>query len=295
MLLLYMERILGDEMELEQLRQLVAVGETGTMSAAAERASITQPSLSRSMRRLEAELGYELFDRTRNRAELNEAGKVAFERARDVLAAEQRMRDALDEVARRKRTLRVAAVAPAPVWNLTARTVERFPGTILAPETLPDAEVERRLFDRTADLAITRRPLALPNCECVPLMSESLLLCAPAGHPLAARAHVSFADLAGETFLVLEDIGFWEEIFEPGILDVHVIRQRDREVFLQLVQSSGILCFTSDAPQNSGAITGRANVPISDAAAHATFYLVTLKDAPERVLEIVGWVRETAK
>lgn len=281
-------------MELEQLRQLVAVGETGTMSAAANATSITQPSLSRSMRRLEAELGYELFDRTRNSANLNEAGKVAFEHARDVLAAEQRMRDALDELARKKRTLWVASVAPAPVWNLTARTVERFPGTILAPETLPDAEVERRLFDRTADLAITRMPIALPNCECIPLMTESLLVSFPESHSLASRSHVSFTDLAGETFLVLEDIGFWGEIFQDDVLDVSVIWQRDREVFLQLVQSSGILCFTSDAPQNRGEIDGRVAVPISDAKAHATFYLVVLKNAPERVREIADWVRDTA-
>lgn len=279
-------------MDLEQLRQLVAVDEAGTMSGAAQRAHITQPSLSRSMQRLEADLGCELFDRTRNSARLNEAGRIAVEHARDVLAAEQRMRDALDELARKKRTLRVAAVAPAPVWNLTARTVERFPGTILAPEVLPDAEVERRLFDRTADLAITRKPIALPNCECIPLMTENLFVSVPAAHPLAMRKHVSFADLAGETFLVLDGIGFWKDVYEQGIPDVHSIVQRDREVFTQLVDSSDILCFTTDAPQNSNHVRGRVEVPLSDASAHATFFLVALRQNSERVREIVDWVKE---
>ena len=279
-------------MDLEQLRQLVAVDEAGTMSGAAQRAHITQPSLSRSMQRLEADLGCELFDRTRNSARLNEAGRIAVEHARDVLAAEQRMRDALDELARKKRTLRVAAVAPAPVWNLTARTVERFPGTILAPELLPDAEVERRLFDRTADLAITRKPIALPNCECIPLMTENLFVSVPAAHPLAMRKHVSFADLAGETVLVLDGIGFWKDVYEQGIPDVHSIVQRDREVFTQLVDSSDILCFTTDAPQNSNHVRGRVEVPLSDASAHATFFLVALRQNSERVREIVDWVKE---
>lgn len=281
-------------MDLEQLRQLVVVDEAGTISGAAQRAHITQPSLSRSMRRLEAELGCELFDRTRNSARLNEAGRVAVEHARDVLAAEQRMRDALDDLARKKRTLRVAAVAPAPVWNLTARTVERFPGTILAPEVLTDAEVERRLFDRTADVAITRRPMVLPNCECIPLMTESLFVSVPAEHPLSGRAHVSFADLAGETFLVLDGIGFWKDIYERGIPDVQSIVQRDREVFLQLVSSSDILCFTTDAPQNRNRVKGRVPVPISDAEAHATFYLVALKETAPRVVELLQWVKDNA-
>jgi len=278
-------------MDLEQLRQLVAVDEAGTMSGAAQRAHVTQPSLSRSMQRLEADLGCELFDRTRNSARLNEAGRVAVEHARDVLAAEQRMRDALDDLARKRRTLRVASVAPAPVWNLTARTVERFPGTILAPEVLPDAEVERRLFDRTADLAILRKPIALPNCECIPLMAESLFVSVPAAHPLAMRKRVSFADLAGETFLVLDGIGFWKDVYEQAIPDVHSIVQRDREVFTQLVDSSDILCFTTDAPQNSNHARGRVEVPLSDAGAHVTFYLVALKEAAPRVSELLRWVR----
>ena len=281
-------------MDLEQLRQLVAVDEAGTMSGAAQKAHVTQPSLSRSMQRLEADLGCELFDRTRNSARLNEAGRVAVEHARDVLAAEQRMRDALDDLARKRRTLRVAAVAPAPVWNLTARTVERFPGTILAPEVLADAEVERRLFDRTADLAITRKPIALPNCECIPLMTENLFVSVPAAHPLAMRKHVSFADLAGETFLVLDGIGFWKDVYEKGIPDVHSIVQRDREVFTQLVDSSDIPCFTTDAPQNSNHAGGRVEVPLSDADAHVTFYLVALKEAAPRVSELLRWVRGSA-
>lgn len=149
------------------------------------------------------------------------------------------------------------------MWNLTTRTAKRFAGTILAPEVLPDAEVERRLFDRTADLAITRKPIALPNCECIPLMTESLFVSVPSAHQLAVRKHVSFADLAGETFLVLDGIGFWKDVYEQSIPDVHSIVQRNREVFTQLVDSSDILCFTTDAPQNSdgrAAAAGRRRV-----------------------------------
>ncbi|MCR5583733.1 MAG: LysR family transcriptional regulator [Eggerthellaceae bacterium] len=281
-------------MEFEQLRQLIAVSEAGTMSGAAMATHITQPSLSRSMRRLEEELDCELFDRTRNSATLNDAGRVAVEHARDILAAEQRLHDALDDLARKKRTLRVAAVAPAPVWNLTARIVERFPGTILAPEILADAEVERCLFDRTADFAITRRPLVMPNCECMPFMTENLFVSVPEGNPLAKRAHVSFADLAGETFLVMDAIGFWRDVYERAIPDVHSIVQRDREVFTQLVDSSDIPCFTTDAPQNSNHANGRVEVPLSDADAHVTFYLVALKSAPARVCEIIDWVKKTS-
>ena len=51
-------------MELEQMRQLDAIARRGTISAAAEELHLSQPALSRSIRRLERELGQELFDRT---------------------------------------------------------------------------------------------------------------------------------------------------------------------------------------------------------------------------------------
>lgn len=277
-------------MELEQLRQLVAIDETGTITAAAEATHLTQPSLSRSMRRLEAELGCELFERTRNRAEFNEAGRTAVRHARDVLAAEQRLRDAIGELANRRHAIRVASVAPAPVWNLTARVIERLGGSVIEPELLPEAEVERRLFDRTADLAITRRPFALPNLRCVPLMSESLFLHAPEGHPLAKRKSVSFADLDGEDFLVYAEIGFWEGVYRNAMPNMRAVVQRDREVFAQMIRTSDHLCFTTDAPQNQRDVPGRVRVPITDASAHATFYLVAHVQAPERIAQIVDWV-----
>ena len=116
----------------------------------------------------------------------------------------------------------------------------------------------------------------------------------PAAHPLAMRKHASFADLAGETFLVLDGIGFWRDVYEQGIPDVRSIVQRDREVFAQLVDSSGMPCFTTDAPQNSNHARGRVEVPLSDADAHVTFYLVALKEAAPRVSELLRWVRGSA-
>ena len=225
---------------------------------------------------------------------LNEAGRIAVEHARNVLAAEQRMLDAFDELARRARTVKVGSIAPAPTWNLTARIVERFPGTILEPDILDEKVIERSLFDRTIDLAITRKPIALPNCECIPLMTESLSLYAPKTSKYADREGVSWDDIDGEAFLVFEQIGFWREVCEEAMPNATAIFQKDREVFIQLLQSSDLLGFTTDAPQNRGGTENRVAVPIRDASAHATFYLVALKDASAQARDIIAWIRETA-
>ena len=277
-------------MELEQMRQLDAIARRGTISAAAEELHLSQPALSRSIRRLERELGQELFDRTHNSATLNDAGQLAVDHARNLLRDERMMMDAFAELARRQRTLLVGTVAPAPVWHLTALTVERFPGTLLNPISLPEDEVERRLMNRSVDLAITLRPQILPTMRSTQIMVEDLYAFLPKGHRLATRDTVSFADLDGESFLVLSEVGFWMDMLRRHMPNANIVEQADRSVFEQLVRTTELLSFVTNVTQATRAGFERIAVPISDADAHATFYLSVLCDAPQRVLDIYDWV-----
>lgn len=65
--------------EIYQLRQLAAFAEYGTLSEAAEKLYLSQPALSRNMRKLEEDIGVPLFIRSKNKLELNENGKLAAE------------------------------------------------------------------------------------------------------------------------------------------------------------------------------------------------------------------------
>ena len=276
-------------MELEQMRQLDAIARRGTISAAAEELHLSQPALSRSIKRLERELGQELFDRTHNSATLNDAGRLAVDHARNLLRDERMMLDAFADLARRQRTLLVGTVAPAPVWHLTALTVERFPGTLLNPVTLPEDEVERRLMNHSVDLAITLRPMILPTMHSTQIMCEDLYAFLPQSHHLAERDTVSFADLDGESFLVLSEVGFWMNMLRRNMPHANIVEQADRSVFEQLVRTTELISFVTNITQATRDIPNRVAVPIANVDAHATFYLSTLTDAPQRVQDIFGW------
>lgn len=73
-------------MELRQLSGFVAVAEERNFCRAAGRLYVSQPALSRMVKKLEAALGVALFDRSTHHVELTEAGRVLLGRARDVLA-----------------------------------------------------------------------------------------------------------------------------------------------------------------------------------------------------------------
>ena len=271
-------------MDLLQLEQIVEVAERGTISAAAEATHVSQPTLSRSMRQLEAELGCELFERTRNRAKLNEAGRVVVEHARAMLDERQRMANDLDELARRLRTLHVASVAPAASWRLTSLLVAANPSAILEPELVDEREAERRLLSGGCDLALTLHPIHVPGMRSALLMTESLYLAVPSDHPLAHRTSVSFSDMDGLPFLVFEQIGFWMGVVERKLPNSQVIVLSDRFVFEQLLGNSELCAFSTDIALNDPNRTGRVAVPIVDAEAHASYFVNIAASAGERAL-----------
>lgn len=277
-------------MDLEQLKQIDAIARYGTLSAAAKVLHVSQPALSRSVQRLEIELGQELFSRSKNHIELNEAGRITLEHARAILREERSLRDDLDRLVRRSRTLLVGAVAPAPVWRLTALTVERFPGTILQPITLDHDAIVKRLADRSIDFAVTTSPLDHPGCRCVRFMDESLFASIPTSHPLATEESLGFAQLDGEDYLVDSSAGFWLDMVRRRMPRARIIEQSDRKVLSKLLENSPLLSFTTDITLDWNPGLDRVNIPIVDGDAHVSFHLTVMSDAPQAVAEVFEWV-----
>lgn len=277
-------------MELEQLRQLDEVARAGTLAAVSERLHISQSALSRSLRRLEADLGQELFERTHNSMALNAAGRLALEHARLMLGEERRMRDDFDALERRMRTVRVASVAPGPTWRLSSMILEEYPTTILEPDLVAPDEARSRLVSGTCDFAIAIEEIRLPTVRSCALMREDLYANVPLAHEFADRASLTFADLDRRTFLVYGHIGFWHEVHERMMPHARFVIQNDRTIFLQQVRTSDLLTFTTNAPENTSGHESRRAIPITDDEAHATFWLCVRDDAATRVGALFDFV-----
>ncbi|MBY8884561.1 LysR family transcriptional regulator [Streptomyces sp. PTM05] len=187
-------------MELRQLEYFTAVAEEMHFGRAAERLHIGQPAVSQLIRRLERELGVELFDRSPRHVRLTPAGASLLPQARAVLAAADRARAAVAEhLAERAATLRVGT-SNGMGGHLDA-VLDAF--AALAPDTavelayVPTAERLAQVADGRLDAAFVRgEQEESDGVRVVPVWQEPLVAVVPASHPLAARGELPIAELA---------------------------------------------------------------------------------------------------
>lgn len=104
-------------LDVRRLRVLIEVAERQSFHAAAEALSFTQPSVSRHIAALEREVGAPLLDRTRGRIRLTQAGEIAVQHAKVVIARLDRAEGQLDALRNSDGgRLRLAAFASANAW-----------------------------------------------------------------------------------------------------------------------------------------------------------------------------------
>lgn len=193
-------------MELRHLRYFLAVADELHFGRAAARLHISQPPLSQQIRQLEEELGFELFQRTRRRVRLTDAGRVFGEEARALLERLGRATAAARRVARGETgSLDVGFVASATyaiLPRLYRRFRERHPGVSLTLSEMSTAEQVEALREGRIQVGLARSPVGDETLAAEPLRDEPLALALPSRHRLAARRSLALASAADEPFVL---------------------------------------------------------------------------------------------
>ena len=189
-----------DRLETRELAYFVAVADELHFGRAAARLGIAQPALSKAVQQLERRLGVTLFERTSRAVTLTEAGRVLSREARVALEAVS---------AAALRTQRAGTRDPRLVLAMKPGGDAGLLPAILAayehePEALPVEVVfgacpADMLRDGQADAALLYAPPdELDGLDSEALLTEAPVAVLPASHPLAQRASLRMADLAGE-------------------------------------------------------------------------------------------------
>ncbi len=198
-------------MELRHLRTIVAVAQHRSLTKAGEELFLTQSAISQQIRRLERELGIEVFRRTSRSVELTAEGRVILGYAQRVLSEVDGMHSELEEITGLLRgQLRIGGVYPTGPYDLFGMLAEfraAHPG--VAVHMIEDTQdgVLAALRSDELDCAFTAlNPDALGDEFAATLLwQEEIVVALPLGHRLCASARVTLQELAAEDLIAYRD------------------------------------------------------------------------------------------
>jgi LysR family nitrogen assimilation transcriptional regulator len=186
-------------MDLRQLRSLVYIADSGSLSRAAEMLRTSQPALSQHLKHLEAELGVELLHRHARGVTLTDLGHIFCEHARTILKDVERARDSVAYLSESPRG-KVSLGFPTSVCRgLTPRLIhavsERYPNISLHVLEGLSGTLDEWVQAGRLDVALLYDNKAFANIDLTDVMLEDLMLIANVRDPILRRGEISFSEL----------------------------------------------------------------------------------------------------
>ncbi|MGI8730025.1 MAG: LysR family transcriptional regulator [Solirubrobacteraceae bacterium] len=194
-------------MNLRQLRSLVALADERHFTRAAAREHVAQPALSQQIRKLEAEVGLPLVERTTRKVAMTQAGELLVSRARRALAeldaAGAELQSLAGVQAGRLSVGALHTMGPVDLSLLLAIFHERHPAIELTVREQSSEELAGMLREDEIDLAFLSVTERIQSRGLVfrQLISEELVVALPVDHRLAASGRLRLAELRSEQFV----------------------------------------------------------------------------------------------
>jgi LysR family transcriptional regulator, hydrogen peroxide-inducible genes activator len=195
---------------IRDLEYVAAVAHQLHFGKAADACNVTQPALSAQIRKLEDQLGFQIFERTNRKVALTERGQKVIAQARIVLEEAQKLIaiSQAEGIKTLEGTLRIGAIAtvgPYYIPFILPLLKKKYPKLqVLVQEGLTE-DLLADLKDGTLDLVIAARTFDESGLHAFPLFEEPFLLAAPKEHPLSKKEPLKPADLVGKEMVLLED------------------------------------------------------------------------------------------
>lgn len=231
-------------MELNSLRQFLVVARLEHLSGAAEELRVAQPSLSRTIARLESELGTPLFDRS-GRLRLNDAGKLFRDHVERGLGELDTGRRAVAEaVSEGVGTVRLASETFLTLTGPLAAFKRAHPTIEVELRWMAAEDMGRHLRAQDVDLCVASQPIPAEGLEAVQLLDEAVGVAMPLDHPLAGRTSVSIDELTGQPFVSARK-GHWQRrlldrLFAARDLTPRIVCEVDEPSAIAALISAGL-------------------------------------------------------
>lgn len=196
-------------MNLRDLKYLVALAEHRHFGKAAEACFVSQPALSMQIKKLEGTLGVQLLERTNKSVLLTKVGTVIAEQAQHVLRQVKELQEtakqAKDPYSGELRMGVIPTLAPYLLPHIIPALAEKFSKLSIYLSEAQTAQSIEHLKQGKLDVALLALPIQEIDLSSLPLFEEEFVLAVPATHSLAKRKLIKHSDLEKKTLLLLED------------------------------------------------------------------------------------------
>jgi DNA-binding transcriptional LysR family regulator len=290
-------------MELTQLAQFKAIAECQSISQAAEKIYISQPSLSASLRKLEDELGVRLFERRKGRIFLNDAGVMALSHINIILEQVEKMKAELGQYKRKGNTFSIAFCDPGPMWYSMPRFSLAHPECEITYHRFDETENDNDLLlSGSYDIVFSSRHLTHPDIQGFLFIRDQLLLSVPASHLLAKETEIELRKIKNlhEPLAFFNGMGSFNKRQFPFWAEMNTIIERifydDREIYGQIIRTTGAPTISTRLARlyrNDG--EGRVLIPLIDSEFSIDYYICYLSENEKRLLPFITWAQQCAK
>jgi DNA-binding transcriptional LysR family regulator len=236
-------------MEMHQVRYFLAVCETLNFTRAADICNVAQPSLTRAIKKLEDELGGELFRRERNQTHMTDLGRLMKPHLEQVYGSSEAARVEAKEFRKlEKAPLKLGimcTIGPARLLGFLTRLHSEIPTIDLSVREAPGKAIVEEVLAGDLDIAVVGMPGYPDRFDVRPLYTERYVVTFPKGHRFEGMTAVPLRELDGEPYLSRSHCEFPDQFAALGVpkpykLDVKY--RSEREDWIQAMILTGLGC-----------------------------------------------------
>ena len=255
-------------MEFYQLEQFLAIASTGTMRKAAESLYLSQPTLSHNLKKLESELGHQLFDRSHNKMTLTPYGEILQRHTRLLIDDWQELLDELAKEERRQaQTIRVGCYSTVHTFFEMPQIAIAFPSLNFEAWVDDIPEICMKLQEGAFDLIIVPDCDASSSLDLMPIDDEQAYLSVPISNDLSKKQTIALDDLRECQLIVPDNLlglsGWYKEIVRASGADGLLVERIDRDDYLGKLDSTMKCHFSTTLMHRlTSSGSGRVEIPI---------------------------------
>lgn len=272
-------------MEMHQVRYFLAVCETLNFTRAAEACNVAQPSLTRAIKKLEDELGGELFRRERNQTHLTELGRLMKPHLETIYGASEAAKaeagsfHSLDHAATRLGVM--STIGPNQMVPFLAKLHDEIPSIAVEIKEAAGQDLIDLLLDGELELALIGLPSLPDRLRAIPLYTERYTIAFSKGHRFEQMNAIPCPELDEEDYLKRVHCEFsdhFKALGEEKTWSVNIRYSSEREDWVQALLLAGHGC--SVMPEFLPTLPGIATRPVTNPEVSRTISLVTVTGRP---------------